>query len=154
MKEKVMKKQLYMVITVIALLTVAGLSNANAQTQPSVQLKANIPFAFSVGNKTMPAGEYTVGCTNPTSDIKVLQLRSSDGHESALVMTRSIIGKTQDNAKLVFYRYGDQYFFAQAWLPSNSIGMQAPKSRSEKQMARELATNKRTREEVALRIKR
>jgi hypothetical protein len=152
MKENVMKKQLYMVITIIALLTVAGLSNAKAQS--SVQLKANIPFAFSVGNKTMPAGEYTVGCTNPASDIKVLQLRSSDGHESALVMTHSIIGKTQDNAKLVFYRYGDQYFFAQAWLASDAIGMQAPKSRSEKQLARELASIKPAREDVALRIKR
>ena len=147
-----MKKQLYMVITIIALLTVAGLSNANAQS--TVELKANIPFAFSVGNKTMPAGEYSVRCTNPNSDMKVLQIRSSDGPESALVMTSSVIGKRQDDAKLVFYRYGDQYFFAQAWLPSDSIGMQAPKSRSEKQMARELAANTRTREEVALKIKR
>jgi hypothetical protein len=152
MKENVMKKQFYMLITVIALLTVAGLSNANAQS--SVELKANIPFAFSVGNKTMTAGEYTVRCTNPNSDIKVLQIRSSDGPESALVTTRSVIGKTQDDAKLVFYRYGDQYFFAQAWLSSDSIGMQAPKSRSEKQTARELATSKHVREEVALRTKR
>jgi hypothetical protein len=151
MKENVMKKQIYMVITVIALLTVAGLSNANAQS--GVQLKANIPFAFSVGNKSMPAGEYTVGCTNPSSDMKVLQLLSSDGHESALVQTRSVIGKRQDNAKLVFYRYGDRYFFAQAWLPWDSIGMEAPKSRSEKQMARELASNRHEREEIALRIK-
>ena len=113
-----MKKQLYMVVTIIALLTVAGLSSAKAQTQPGLQLKASIPFAFSVGSQTMPAGEYTVRCTNPSSDKKVLQLRSSHGHESALVITSSVIGKGQDDSKLVFNRYGDQYFFAQAWLPS------------------------------------
>ena len=145
-----MKKQLYMVVTIIALLTVAGLSSAKAQTQASVQLKANIPFAFSVGNKTLPAGEYTVRCTNPNSDMKVLQLRSSDGMESALIRTSSVIGESQDNAKLVFNRYGEQYFFAQVWLPSETIGMQAPKSRTEKQMERELAANKSAKETVAV----
>jgi hypothetical protein len=149
-----MKKKLYMVVTIMALLAVAGLSSANAQTQSSVQLKANIPFEFNVGNQTMPAGEYTVRCTNPSSDMKVLQLRSSDGHESVLVRTSSVIGKLQDGARLVFYRYDDQYFFAQAWLPSDSIGMQAPKSRKENRMARELAPDKHAREEVALSVKR
>ncbi len=143
-----MKKQLYMVVTIIALITVAGLSSVKAQT--SLSLKANIPFAFSVGNKTMPAGEYIVRCTNPSSDLKVLQILSSDGHQSALVRTNSVSSKFQDNAKLMFNRYGDQYFLAQAWLPADSIGMQAPVSRSEKHVARELAANKQTRETVAV----
>ncbi|MGH9931324.1 MAG: hypothetical protein ACREA9_19130 [Pyrinomonadaceae bacterium] len=149
-----MKKQLYMVVTMIALLTVAGLSSAKAQTQPGLQLKASIPFAFSVGNQVMPAGEYTVRCTNPSSDMKILQLRSTDGRESALVRTSSVIGKSQDVAKLVFYRYRDQYFFAQVWLPSEAIGLQAAKSRAEKQMARELAANKSAKETVAVTAKR
>jgi hypothetical protein len=154
MKENVMKKQLYMVVTIIALLTVAGLSSANAQTQSNMDLKANIPFAFSVGDKTMPAGEYMVRCTNPSSDVKVLQLRSNDGHESALVRTSSVIGKVQDDARVVFYRYGDQYFFAQVWLAADPIGMQAPKSRSEKQIARELEASKSARETFAVRAER
>jgi hypothetical protein len=149
-----MKKQLYMVITIIALVTMAGLSNAKAQTPSSVEVKANIPFAFGVGSKTMPAGEYTIRCTNPNSHIKVLLIRSSDKPESALVITQSVIGKTQDDAKLVFYRYGDQYFFAQVWLPSDSMGMQAPKSRREKQMARELAANSLERKTIAILTRR
>ena len=51
-----MKKQLYMVITMIAVLAVAGLSSANAQTSSAVQLKASIPFAFNVGAKTDQSG--------------------------------------------------------------------------------------------------
>ena len=149
-----MKKQLYMVVTMIALLTVAGLSSAQAQTQPGLQLKASIPFAFSVGSRTMPAGEYIVRCTNPSSDTKVLQIRSIDGRESALVRTSSVIGKSQDDAKLVFYRYRDRYFFAQVWLPADSIGMQAPKSRAEKQAQQELAVNNSAKETVAVIAKR
>jgi len=149
-----MKNKLYIVVTMMALLSVAGLSSASAQAQYSVQLKANIPFAFSIGNQTMPAGEYTVRCTNSSSDMKILQLRLRDGHESVLVRTSSVIGKLQDGARLVFYRYDDQYFFAQAWLPSDSIGMQAPRSGNENRMARELISNKHAREVVAVSMKR
>ena len=147
-----MKKQAYMIISVIMLATVAGLSTAKAQTSGNAQLVANIPFAFSVGEKTLPAGEYTVRCTNPDSPTKVLQVRSKNGHDSALVQTNSVSGKIEDKARLVFYRYGDQYFFAQAWLPADSIGMQAPKSRTEK--ARELAREKRTTETVVATARR
>jgi hypothetical protein len=148
-----MKKQAY-IITVIMLVTIAGLSTAKAQTSGNPQLIANIPFAFSVGNKTMPAGEYTVSCANPASDLKVLQLRSRDGRTGVMVQTSSVIGKIQDSAKLVFNRYGDHYFFAQAWLPADNIGMQASQSRSEKQFARELAREKRTTETVVATTRR
>ena len=149
-----MKKQAYMIITVIMLVTIAGLSTAKAQTSGNPQLIANIPFEFSVGNKTMPAGEYTVSCANATSPRKVLQLRSRDGRAGVFVQTNSTIGKIQDSAKLVFNRYGNQYFFAQAWFPVDSTGMQALKSRSEKQIAREVAANKQSREVVAIRARR
>jgi hypothetical protein len=149
-----MKKQAYMIATMIVLLTVAGLSTARAQTNGTTELRANIPFEFSVGNQTLPAGEYVVRCTNPASDMKVLQLRSSDGRESVMVRTNSVIGKTQEDAKLVFNRYGDHYFFAQAWLPADNIGMQASKSRNEKQIARELAGTKLPRESVAITARR
>jgi hypothetical protein len=98
----------------------------------------------------MPAGEYVVHCTNPASDLKVLQLRSSDGRATAMVRTGSVIGKTQASAKLVFNRYGDQYFFAQAWLPASEIGMEAAKSRTEKGIARELARTQLSKGSVAI----
>lgn len=149
-----MKKQLSMVVIMVALLTVAGLSTARAQSNINSELKVNIPFEFSVGNHTMPAGEYVVRCTNPASDMKVLQLRSSDGRATALVRTSSVIGKTLASAKLVFNRYGDQYFFAQAWMPADDTGMQASESKAEKRIARELAGVKRSRESVAIAARR
>ena len=149
-----MKRQAYMIATMIVLLTVAGLTTAKAQTNGSPELRANIPFDFSVGNKTMPAGEYSVRCANATSPRKVLQLRSRDGRAGVFIQTNSVIGKIQDSAKLVFNRYGDHYFFAQAWLPADSTGMQALKSQSEKQIARELAREKRATETVVATTRR
>ncbi len=135
-----MKKQAYIFITTIMLL-IAGVSSAKAQTAPNPELIAKIPFSFSVGDKTMAAGEYSVHCVNPGSSVKVLQFRSEDGNVSVLVSTNSVNGSVQDNARLVFYRYGDQYFFAQAWMPADGIGLQTRKSEAAK--ARELAHEKR-----------
>ena len=149
-----MKKQAYMIITMMVLLTVAGVSTAQAQTSGNTEVRADIPFAFSVGNKAMPAGEYALRCTNPASDLKVLELRSRDGRASVMVRTNSVIGRTPEVAKLVFSRYGDQYFFAQAWLPADNIGMQVPQSRSEKRIARELAAARKSKELVAINARR
>ena len=147
-----MKKQAYMILAAIVLATVAGLSSAKAQLSANPELVANIPFEFSVGDKTLPAGEYTVRCINSNSPTKVLQIRSKTGSASALVMTDSVIGKIKDNAQLIFHRYGNEYFFTQAWLPANNVGMQAPRSKTVKTL--ELARVKRATEAVVASTRR
>lgn len=141
-----MKKQAYMILAAFVLATVAGLSSAKAQAIANPDMVANIPFEFSVGDKTLPAGEYTVRCINPNSSTKVLQIRSKTGSARALVMTDSVSGKLKENALLIFFRYGNEYFFTQAWMPANSVGLQAPRSKALK--ALELAREKRETETV------
>ena len=138
-------KKLNMIIAAIVL-AFAGLSTAPAQTSSNTNLNANIPFDFTIGDKTLPAGEYIVTCVNPTSSSKVLQIRSKSGTSSVMVRTNSVNGLSQDNARLVFHRYGDKYFFAQAWNAADGIGMQAPRAKAMK--ALELAGEKRSTETV------
>ena len=145
-----MRKQIYLIAIVIALC--AGYAeNANAQT---TYFTADIPFTFHVGNQSLPAGEYTVRCTNPASDVKVLQLRSKDGKSNVLVRTNSIVGRMNKDTKLVFNRYGNQYYFAQAWLVADNVGMRATKSRNEIATAKELARLAHAPEMVALTLQR
>jgi hypothetical protein len=124
-----MKKQAY---TVIAMIVLAGSMAVAAQAQNSsrTRLTANIPFEFSAGNKTMPAGEYTVSQVNPASDRVALQLRKQDGSVSVMLLMNAVIGKAPERAKLIFNRYGNRYFFAQAWIDGENTGLQAPKSRA------------------------
>jgi hypothetical protein len=146
--ETEMKKQAY---TMMAMLVLVGSMAVAAQAQTSgrTQLTANIPFQFSVGDKNLPAGEYTVVQVNPTSDRAVLQLRSNDGSATAMVQMNSVSGKSQDTAQLIFHRYGNKYFFAQAWVGAE--GLQAAKPRAERIAERELAAGiKATNETVAL----
>jgi hypothetical protein len=116
---------------------------ANAQVFGSKQMRARIPFAFNVGNTTLPAGDYTVRVLNPNSDRRVLQIRSKDGRMSALIHTTGATSNNPDDAKLVFHRYGDTYFFAQVQMAGDSTMLAAVKTSAERSKHRELASNVR-----------
>ncbi len=62
-----MKKYLTLTIAMMMFLAVVTVT-AEAQVSGSKQMSARIPFAFNVGSKTLPAGEYTVKVLNPNSD--------------------------------------------------------------------------------------
>jgi hypothetical protein len=122
-----MKRQTYILLAIIVLAGAFTVS-AQAQTAGAPIAVANIPFSFNVGNKTLPAGKYTVTVLNPNSDRKVIQIRSANGHSSAMIQTNSVTGKTSDDARLVFERYGDQYFFALAQIAGDPTSFAAIKS--------------------------
>ena len=125
----------------LAIMILVGVAAVNTHAQTGAQkVVATIPFAFSVGKVTLPAGKYTVAVLNPTSDRKILQIRSTDGRASAMVITTDITGNMSENAQLVFHRYGDRYFFAQAQMTGDSTSLAAVKSRSEQKQAVATAT--------------
>ena len=120
------------------LAAVAALSVPAAQAG---EVRAKIPFSFTVNQKTLPPGTYNVSNNSAT-------LLVSGVHDGALAITNALLGDRSTGAKLVFHRYGDQYFFAQAWTAADNIGMEAPQSKAER--ASELASNARKIETVAL----
>lgn len=133
-----MKRNLNSLMTIVILVAAFAVS-AQAQTAGAQKELANIPFAFNVGKTTLPAGKYTVTVVNPGSDRKVLQIRSSDGRSSAITQTVGVIGKASDKAKLVFHRYGDQYFFAQAQMAGETVSLAAVKSNVERAQEHSIA---------------
>jgi hypothetical protein len=140
--------------TMIALLVLVGSTAVAANAQNNGRrLVATIPFQFNVGDKTLPPGEYSVAQVNPSSDRAVLQLRSKDGRGSAMIQMNNVIGKAPERAKLVFNQYGNQHYFAAAWIDGDAAGLQTQRSRSERATERELSALKgsRARIEVAAR---
>ena len=80
----------------------------------------NIPFSFNVGEKTLPAGEYTVERYQRNSAV-VWLVRSRDGQNSALVNTNALRTNDIDSkGKLVFRQYDGRYFLSQIWTGDNS----------------------------------
>ena len=126
-----MKRQVRLFIAIVIICGVSAISS-RAQTSVSPTLRAEIPFTFSVGQKSLPAGVYTVRILNPTSDRKTLQIRSENGRVSAMVQTIGVNGAVSDDAKLVFHRYGEKYFFAQAQMAGERTSLAATKTRAER----------------------
>src|SRR5438093_8352086 len=117
-----MKKHVYIYFATLTLIGVLGIST-RAQSRNRQQLRVDIPFAFNVGNTSLPAGEYRIHVVNPSSDRSVLQIASLDGRSTMMVQTTDIEGWSTSKPKLTFRRYGDQYFLAQVWMAAESTGL-------------------------------
>ena len=144
-----MKKQAYTVIAMIVLVGSMAVA-AQAQNNGRPSLRVNIPFEFNVGSKIMPAGEYLVRSVNEDASTNLLMIQSRDGKANAMLIMTTVEGKAQESAKLIFNRYGNRYFFAEAWIDGTRTGLQAFRSRAERVAQRELAGIKATAETVAL----
>ena len=130
----------YFGFTIAIMMFVAVLATAaQAQSNGSPLMHARIPFAFHVGSRELPAGEYNISVLNPSSDRKVLQVRSTDGRVSAMVNTVDQNAKAAEQSKVVFRRYGETYFFAQAQVSGESTSLSALKSSAERTEARMIA---------------
>ena len=133
-----MQKYAYQVLTALTLVAWLMVPATHAQ---SIMLKADIPFNFVVGDTQLPSGEYHVKQLRPG----VIQVQDKVTRSSAIVMTTGVqTGKTSDVGKLVFNRYGDNYFLSRIWEPSSITGRQLPKSRLEREVAVNFALGQTT----------
>lgn len=136
-----MKKELLKGFTMLMLIVVLALATAvaSANAQSANKVVADIPFEFSVGYKTMPAGEYLVRSIVSAGD--ALMIQSSDARISALRQSEATMQlKTRTHARLVFHRYGDRYFLAEVWNGADNTGRQLLTSQEERAIERELAS--------------
>jgi hypothetical protein len=103
-------------ITAISLLTLGSLASCAGAIAQQPAMKANIPFNFTVGNTWMPAGEYRI-----SSPFRlVLEFQSADYAHIATVVSTESHNESNSGSKLVFERYGNQYFLHRVLCPTVS----------------------------------
>ena len=111
----------------------ALLAAASAFAQGSSSLTVQVPFGFHVGNTLLPSGEYRV---EADAGPGVVRLRSSDCKSAAMILSHPVSTRYNDGpAKLVFTKYGDQYFLSQVWGRGPGVGRELPTSRREREVA-------------------
>jgi hypothetical protein len=134
MKRQIAKGLAMLMVT----LALAAASAAVANGQSSHALRAQVPFEFVVGEKTLAAGDYQVRSIEPTSGAIRIMNRNGD---SAVRLSSSAERREQAKAaKLVFHRYGSTYFLSQVWMAGESSGRELSKTKQERAMQRELKT--------------
>jgi hypothetical protein len=111
---------------------VALLVAASMYAQGS-QMTVQVPFAFHVGASMLPSGEYKVDTSVTPS---VVSLRSFEAKSSVMIQTNAVqTFATSSQGKLIFHKYGDEYFLSQIWKPGENTGRELPKSQREIEVA-------------------
>ncbi len=114
----------------------AVLTAAVSLAQSTPLMYADVPFEFTAGKGTLPAGKYVV-YPQLTSFGGQAAVRSEDRTAQVIVMTvPKQAARIPEEGKLIFNRYGEKYFLSELWLPGREVGQTLPKSRTEREIAK------------------
>jgi hypothetical protein len=84
----------------------------------------------------LPAGEYEIH----DCGLEVLSLMAmrSDDSRHVVLFTGNAASRNSapDQSSLVFHRYGSNYFLADIWWAGVTSGLELPKSKTEKELAK------------------
>lgn len=128
-----MKNQIFKLTAIVAIFL--GLAVIDARAQAPSKVEVNIPFEFSAGTKTLPAGVYSIKRLSGN----YLTLRSSDGKSSVILNAPLNLTSTADKGeRLVFMKSGDEYYLSEIWLTADA--------------GRELVKPRRTRNEIRIAV--
>jgi hypothetical protein len=121
-------------ITILSLVVVSLMFNATSAHAQSFA-KADVPFAFNIGQRQLPAGTYEVKLKGAGSD--TLMIQNIETGESALSVAEYEAPRSTEG-KLVFNHVGNEYFLSQVWRESGSQGESIPTSKQERELTKEL----------------
>ncbi len=80
-------------------------------------IQADVPFDFIVGNRTMPAGEYSLAL-NGSGALRVSQ---TSGNEITGITAVQVAGSVDPTPRLLFHRYGARHYLVEVWLGEMSM---------------------------------
>jgi len=111
-------------LLVASLCWALGLAVVPAFAQSGV--KVNVPFNFTIADKTFPAGEYRM-----TSEQHEVTIRGERGW-AATVLANDIVGESaRENASVIFHCYSGQCFLSEIWSTNQDNGLEILPSRTE-----------------------
>jgi hypothetical protein len=110
-----MKQQIFKLTAIFAIFL--GLAVTGVQAQASSKVEVNIPFEFSAGKTTLQPGVYTIKRMSGN----YLTLRSAGGESVILNAPLNLTSSDPKSVeRVVFNKYGDQYYLAQIWLTADT----------------------------------
>ena len=126
-----MKRNLVTILSLVVMSLMFSAASAYSQTIA----KADVPFAFNVGQKQLPAGTYEVRVQGTASS--TIMIRNVETGESAFSVTWYQVPRSTKD-KLVFTHVGNEYFLSQIWKESGSQGRSILPTNRERELTKEL----------------
>jgi hypothetical protein len=121
-----MNRKTFLALAMLGAMAAIGIGSASAQDK----IRATIPFAFNVGSKALPAGDYELQRLNG----QTMVIRELGASQAALALTMATDSKSgEGEASLVFNRYGQDSFLSEILTPDG--GRVVSKSKAERRAA-------------------
>jgi hypothetical protein len=90
---------------------------------------AKVPFQFSAGDRTLPAGEYRL-----TRHNDFLNVENRGDYSSALILASGTDSSSDGQVHLVFDHVNDLYFLRKVVAPAGSIELAVSKTEKKAEM--------------------
>jgi hypothetical protein len=123
-------------VTLKTLVVLAGVFSAAGVFAQSKVVQADVPFAFSVENKVLPAGHYEISEIDTQMVPMGVLVRNVDhpsyGITALIAMDPSRDLKARSDSRLVFNNYGGQYFLREVLGPAGTLNAELFVTKSEK----------------------
>jgi|SoiMethySBSTD1v2_1073268.scaffolds.fasta_scaffold177895_2 hypothetical protein len=116
-------------VALMAAMLVLFLLSAGAA---QAEVRITVPFDFSVGKVLLPSGTYAIGKIGAAQTL--LQLQNSKIKAGVIEQIHAVEldrGQVSQDDKLVFHRYGNQYFLAQFWVAGSATGFELRRTKVE-----------------------
>jgi len=120
---------------IVAFVCTVVLAAAAAATADPGDVVAKVPFAFTIGKTQLPQDTYRIARFAGKPDLLLIR---SMRHGLIINGQRDGSSNRDGTPRLVFHRYGDQYFLREIWMPSN-VEVSLPQSREEREAAGRIA---------------
>jgi hypothetical protein len=118
-------------ISAITLFTIGAIATAAGLVAQQPAVKADIPFNFIAGEKSMPAGEYTISSPN----WPIVKIQSADKRIVELVISSRSYHAPAASPQLVFEKCGEFYFLHRVLSPANtSLDLDIASGKAEKRV--------------------
>lgn len=119
---------------IIAIGFVLALAATTSAVPFAMRIKADVPFDFYVGKKLFPKGEYIIESVNESGTLVIKSAKKGKARNFTVIRSKMT---DKPKSKLVFHRYGDQYFLARIWDGSSDTVLKLNKSSLEKKAAKD-----------------
>ncbi|MGA8490043.1 MAG: hypothetical protein WB711_06445 [Terriglobales bacterium] len=126
-----MKRNLITILSLVVMSLMLNATGAYAQSYA----RANVPFAFNVGAKQLPAGTYEIKVLSQSPNL--INIQNTETAEAAMSIVSSEDPRGTES-KLVFDRVGTQYFLTEVCKGWGAGSMVVPTSKHEQELKREL----------------
>ena len=126
-----MKKQILSFVTISSILITLAIT---ASALSTFRLKVNVPFDFTVGKTSLPAGLYRVDNNLNRGLLTINGINVNKNISSNSF--RGASSRHPSRAMLVFHRYGNQYFLSQIWGDGSTESVQIPESSAERELTK------------------